>query len=47
MRDHLVRAMHRVREMKIFNWNKPPSDGHPGEPPGCRCIGYPKLDGFF
>ena len=28
---------HFIREGKIFNWNNPPSDGHPGEPAGCRC----------
>ena len=28
---------HWDREGKIFSWDSPPSDGHPGEPILCRC----------
>ena len=37
MRDERVRPLHREREGKIFNWDDPPSDGHPGTPINCRC----------
>lgn len=29
---------HWVREGKKYNYNKPPADGNPGEPYGCRCF---------
>lgn len=35
--DQRVRLEHERREGKIFAWNNPPPDGHPGEPPECRC----------
>lgn len=36
-RDDRVRKLHREREGKKFSWDKPPADGHPGYPVGCRC----------
>lgn len=35
--DAKVRPAHRARGGKIFAWTRPPPDGHPGEPPNCRC----------
>ena len=29
---------HWTREGKIFRWDMPPNDGHPGHAPGCRCF---------
>lgn len=42
--DSRVRTLHRDREGKIFEWDKPPSDGHPGQPINCRCTAEPVLD---
>lgn len=35
---------HFSREGKVFLWSKPPSDGHPGQPIGCRCRAEPIVD---
>lgn len=35
---------HFAREGKKFRWDKPPSDGNPGEPIRCRCIAEPILE---
>lgn len=35
---------HWIREGKIYSWNKPPSDGHPGQPIGCRCYPEPIIN---
>ena len=35
--DDRVRPEHAAREGATFPWTDPPSDGHPGEPWGCRC----------
>lgn len=40
MRDEKVRLEHARREGIVFDWNKPPIGGHPGEDYGCRC--YPE-----
>lgn len=32
-----ARPSHWAREGKTFQWSKPPSDGHPGQPINCRC----------
>jgi SPP1 gp7 family putative phage head morphogenesis protein len=37
MRDEAVRPAHEERQGHVFSWDDPPSDGHPGEPWGCRC----------
>ena len=39
--DSRVRTAHRAREGQIFAWDKPPSDGHPGQPINCRCYAEP------
>ncbi len=36
-KDNRVRKEHMEREGKVFNWDTPPFDGHPGEPYNCRC----------
>ncbi len=41
--DIRVRDEHVDREGKTFKWSDPPSDGHPGIPPNCRCTAQPKL----
>lgn len=38
MNDERVRLEHERREGKIFRWDSPPEDGHPGEPINCRCV---------
>ena len=43
-KDERVRPDHQVREGKIFDWNKPPFDGHPGMPISCRCVAIPIID---
>lgn len=43
-RDSRVRPLHREREGKIFQWDSPPSDGHPGEPINCRCRPEPNIE---
>lgn len=40
-RDERVRPEHQARQDKVFQWNKPPSDGHPGMPIRCRCSASP------
>lgn len=35
--DSRERDEHVAREGMIFSWDKPPPDGHPGEPIRCRC----------
>lgn len=35
--DNRVRPHHRERNGKVFAWDKPPSDGNPGQPVRCRC----------
>jgi len=42
--DSRVRTAHRAREGQIFAWDRPPADGHPGQPINCRCYAEPVLD---
>lgn len=42
--DERVRPEHREREGRIFEWDAPPPDGHPGEPINCRCVAIPVFD---
>ena len=35
--DSRVRPDHVERDGKVFSWDKPPYDGHPGQPVRCRC----------
>ena len=38
-----AREEHSSRDNKVFNWNNPPGDGHPGEAINCRCWAEPVL----
>lgn len=42
--DARTRPEHAARDGKVFEWDKPPSDGHPGQPVRCRCVALPKVD---
>ncbi len=35
--DGRVRSSHAERNGKVFSWEDPPEDGHPGEAYNCRC----------
>lgn len=35
---------HYIRSGKVFRWDEPPDDGHPGWPIRCRCHGDPVID---
>ena len=35
---------HYDREGQIFEWSKPPHDGHPGQPIQCRCVAEPVIE---
>lgn len=39
-----ARPSHWDREGKIYSWDKPPTDGHPGEPIQCRCYAEPIIE---
>lgn len=41
--DARERPEHVAREGKVFRYDKPPSDGNPGEPIRCRCTAEPVL----
>lgn len=41
--DERVRPEHEERDGKVFRWDTPPEDGHPGEPIQCRCTAFPVL----
>lgn len=41
--DSRERITHVEREGKVFQWDKPPDDGHPGQPVQCRCTAEPVL----
>lgn len=41
--DTRERDEHVAREGRIFSWDEPPYDGHPGEPINCRCWAEPVL----
>lgn len=38
---------HFAREGKKYSWDKPPSDGNPGEPVNCRCYAEPVFGGLL
>ena len=44
VKDERVREEHQELEGKVFEWDKPPSEGYPGQPINCRCIAEPVLD---
>lgn len=37
------RRHHIERQGNIYEWSKPPRDGHPGHAPGCRCTAEPVI----
>lgn len=37
-KDERVRPLHAGYDGKTFKWDVPPSDGHPGTAPNCRCV---------
>lgn len=39
--DERVRALHQQYDGQVFQWDKPPSDGHPGMAIKCRCHASP------
>jgi SPP1 gp7 family putative phage head morphogenesis protein len=45
--DERVRPVHVSLNGKKFKWDKPPSEGHPGEPIQCRCYAEPDLTGLL
>jgi SPP1 gp7 family putative phage head morphogenesis protein len=45
--DERVRHIHRARNGKLFAWNSPPDDGHPGIPIRCRCVAIPYIAHLF
>ena len=44
MMDDRVRPLHAERQGKIFRWDNPPSDGHPGMAVRCRCVADPVVN---
>lgn len=42
--DPTMHGDHWKREGKVFSWDNPPPDGHPGFGIGCRCYAAPILD---
>lgn len=45
--DERVRPLHYARHNKLFAWDNPPSDGHPGIPIRCRCVAIPYIAHLF
>lgn len=43
--DERVRPTHAANNGKVFDWDKPPATGHPGEDYQCRCRSAPVLPG--
>jgi SPP1 gp7 family putative phage head morphogenesis protein len=41
--DERVRDEHEALDGQSFDWDDPPSEGHPGEPINCRCSAEPDL----
>jgi SPP1 gp7 family putative phage head morphogenesis protein len=44
--DERVRPEHAVLEGQVFDWNAPPSVGHPGWDYQCRCVAIPVIEGL-
>lgn len=42
--DERVRPAHRALNGRIFQWDKSPAEGHPGQPIQCRCIASPVIN---
>lgn len=45
--DERVRHIHQLRNGKLFAWDSPPDDGHPGIPIRCRCVAIPYIAHLF
>lgn len=45
MMDARERQLHKDREGKDYQWDHPPSGGHPGQPVRCRCHASPSWKG--
>ena len=39
--DDRVRSSHAENDDQVFRWDSPPSGGHPGQAPNCRCYAEP------
>jgi SPP1 gp7 family putative phage head morphogenesis protein len=39
--DEKVRSSHAQYDDRVFRWDTPPPDGHPGQAYGCRCVAEP------
>lgn len=39
-----ARPEHLARDGQVFDWSKPPADGHPGAAPNCRCTAEPVIE---
>lgn len=39
--DERVREEHAANDGQLFDWDKPPATGHPGEDINCRCVAIP------
>lgn len=39
--DERVRDEHANNEGRVFSWDDPPPEGHPGEDINCRCVALP------
>lgn len=39
--DGKVRSAHAEHDDKVFSWDNPPEDGHPGQAFNCRCFAEP------
>jgi SPP1 gp7 family putative phage head morphogenesis protein len=38
------RPEHKARDGKVFDWNDPPADGHPGNAINCGCTAQAYID---
>ncbi len=43
--DAKVRDSHAANDARVFRWDSPPEDGHPGTAHNCRCYAEPVLPG--
>lgn len=43
-KSNRVHGDHYSRNGKVFRWDTPPVDGHPGIPINCRCVALPIID---
>lgn len=41
--DAKVRVRHAEHDNRVFRWDEPPEDGHPGQAYNCRCVAEPIL----